>query len=302
MDFDTAICILTQTMIVKAYAKINLGLRILRKRVDGFHDIETVFHRINLFDEITFENSDNISLECNDPVIPTDDNNLCIRAVKLLKLKYNITTGVHISLKKNIPVGAGLGGGSSDAACILQNLTKFWKIDTEQDDLFQLASQLGSDVPYFLTNGTAHATGRGEKLEYFELDVPYWIVIVFPSIHISTSWAYGNLKLRSIIDNKSLKDILIKHINYPKILKKKIQNDFEELVSENYSDIKKIKLYLYECGAEFVQLSGSGSSVFAFFKEEQVAMATTTSFKENYKTYLTEPSFKITQSSNSQIA
>lgn len=279
-------------MITKAYAKINLGLRILRKRDDGFHDIETVFHRINLFDEITFEDSDSISLECDNPIIPTDDSNLCLQAAKLLKLKYNITTGVHLTLNKNIPVGAGLGGGSSDAACILLNLPKFWGIDAEKDDLFQLASQLGSDVPYFLENGTAYATGSGEKLEYFELDVPYLIVIVYPNIHISTAWAYSNVNLKSYIDNENLKEILIKDINHPEILKKKIQNDFEELVSENYPEIKKLKLNLYESGADFVQMSGSGSSVFAFFKDEQAAIVATTSLKENNKTFLTEPSFK----------
>ncbi|MBU1423929.1 MAG: 4-(cytidine 5'-diphospho)-2-C-methyl-D-erythritol kinase [Bacteroidetes bacterium] len=291
LDFYSAICILSETMIAKAYAKINLGLRILRKRDDGFHDIETVFHRINLFDEIMFENSGSISLECGEPNIPTDDTNLCVRAAKLLKVKYNVAASVHLKLIKNIPGGAGLGGGSSDAACVLLNLSKIWEIDITKEDLFLLASQLGSDVPYFLEKGTAYATGRGEKLEYFELDVPYWIVLVYPNIHISTAWAYGNLKLKSVVDNESLKDILIKHINHPKKLKEKIQNDFEDLVLEKHREIDELKNSLYRYDADFVQMSGSGSSVYAFFNNEQAAIVATASLKENYQTCLTRPGF-----------
>ncbi|MBI4811284.1 MAG: 4-(cytidine 5'-diphospho)-2-C-methyl-D-erythritol kinase [Ignavibacteriales bacterium] len=180
-------------MTLKAYAKINLGLRILRKRDDGYHDIDTVFHRVDLYDEIYLEPSSTIKVFSNESNLPTDEGNLCIRAAQLLREYSGIEKGVNISLTKNIPIGAGLGGGSSDAAATLIGLTKFWEVDVSQIDLYKLALQLGSDVPYFLKFGTAHATGRGEILDYFDINIPHWIVIVYPNIHISTAWAYQEI-------------------------------------------------------------------------------------------------------------
>ena len=177
-------------LIIRAYAKINLGLRILRKRADGYHDIETIFYRIQPYDEIVLELSHGISLVCNNSELPTDEGNLCVRAAGMLQQHYDIIERVHISLKKSIPVGAGLGGGSSDAASVLTGLVELWKLPASENDLRSFAVQLGSDVPYFLEPGTAYGTGRGEKLDYFDFDFPYWIVLVYPNIHISTAWAY----------------------------------------------------------------------------------------------------------------
>lgn len=281
-------------MKTQAYAKINLGLRILQKRMDGFHDIETVFHRINLFDELEFSSFDRISMECDDPAIPVDNENLCFRAANLLKIEYGIIKGVHIKLKKNIPIGAGLGGGSSDAAAVLLHLPKFWGFKVVKNKLREIALSLGSDVPYFLEAGTAHATGRGEKLEYFKLDIPYWVLLIYPGIHVSTAWAYQNLKLTIDKLDKNLKDLLLHYIQSPKKLDEYIKNDFETLVFEEYLQIKKLKLSLYESGADFVQMSGSGSSVYAFFKEEITAKSSELLFSKDYKTFLTETNFHPT--------
>jgi 4-diphosphocytidyl-2-C-methyl-D-erythritol kinase len=279
-------------MAFKAYAKINIGLRILNKRDDGFHNIETVFHRINIFDEIKLLPSDTIVIECNNPEIPLDSSNLCYKAANILQKEFKISTGVKILLQKNIPIGAGLGGGSSDAASILKNLPKFWKIQISKERLHFLATQLGSDVPYFLDEGTAYATGRGEKLEYFPIDIPYWIVLVHPNIHVSTPWAYNHLKLKTRQEGSNFKELLTKNITSPDKMKEFIHNDFEDLVFENFPDIKKIKIKLTEMGADFVQMSGSGSSVYAFFKDKKTAKQTVKTFSPHYPAFLTEPNFK----------
>src|SRR5437867_6634005 len=180
---------------IRAYAKINLGLRILRKREDGYHEIETVFHRVNIFDEIRLSPSTGISLTCNDPDIPVNDDNLCMRAASALRDKYAVGKGVHIELKKTIPAGAGLGGGSSDAASTLLGLNQLWKLHLDRENLEPLALRIGSDIPYFLHEGSAYATGRGEKLEDIGIDIPCWIVLVYPKIQISTAWAYQNVQI-----------------------------------------------------------------------------------------------------------
>lgn len=278
-------------MKVKAFAKINLGLRILRKREDGYHDIETVFHRINLFDKVEFSTADIISMECDNPEIPVNENNLCIRAAGLLKLKFRINKGVHIRLQKNIPVGAGLGGGSSDAAAVLLHLPKFWGCEVDKSELKEIALSLGSDVPYFLYAGTAYATGRGEKLEYFKLDIPYWILLVNPNIHVSTAWAYSNVTINPQKQTTNLMVDLIKNIHNPEKLQELVTNDFEDVVFKHNEQIKNIKTHLKELGADFALMSGSGSSVYGFFKTEPDVNKILQYIGSEHKIYVTEPFF-----------
>lgn len=275
----------------KAYAKINLGLRILRKRDDVYHDIETVFHRVNVFDVLEFDASKNISMECDNSEIPIEDSNLCIRAARLLQTRFDINQGVHIKLQKNIPIGAGLGGGSSDAASVLLHLPKFWRCEIEKSELREIALSLGSDVPYFLDEGTAYATGRGEILEYFKLDIPYWILLVNPNIHVSTDWAYKNSLIKSTAHQQRLIELLKEYIHYPKKLEKYIKNDFENLIFENYPKIKRLKFSLYDLGADFVQMTGSGSAIYAFFTDEQTVRSVQNLLSKEYKTHLTECNF-----------
>jgi len=299
----------------KAYAKINLGLRILRKREDGYHDIETIFHRINLFDEIALEPSSTISLICTDPPLPTDqpvpiptgredlagDRNLCIRAAQLIQQFCNTKQGVHISLMKHIPVGAGLGGGSSDAAATLKGIIELWHINISEKALHSIALQLGSDVSYFLRQGTAYATGRGEVLEYFDLDLPYWIVVVYPIIPISTAWAYQQTQIQNLSakggsasGGKSqipLKQIFLENINDPRRLITLLRNDFEPLILRTYEPVAQIKQALYNAGAEFAQLTGSGSAVYGLFSNEQYAEEATKQLRKEYQVFITPPHF-----------
>jgi len=281
-------------VLLKAYAKINLGLRVLRKRRDGFHDIETVFHRIKLYDEIELTAQDKgISFSGGGiELIPEGSANLCVQAALLFQQETNTHHGVDIKLKKIIPVGAGLGGGSSDAATVLLALSELWKIHVPFLKLREMALQLGSDVPYFLLDGTAYATGRGEVLEYFPLAVPYWIVVLFPNEQIFTKWAYQHVTPKEGYA-KSIKEILLEGINDMEYLRDNLDNDFEEPVFEQFPFIKELRKGFYLSGAEYVSLSGSGSCLFGFYKEEKDAKFFQREMvnKEQFLTYVTPPNF-----------
>ncbi len=278
-------------MNLKAYGKINIGLRIIRKRSDGYHDIETIFHRINVYDEIILEEDSNISLKCDDPAIPIDDSNLCIKTAKLLKEFCRTEQGVKIFLKKNIPIGAGLGGGSSDAASVLLNLPKLWNINITHEELERIASRIGADVTYFLKKGSAYTISKGDDLEYFHLDIPYTILTIYPDVHVSTAWAYQNYKIKNIATDRTLKDIVNIYISDPLQLKKNVKNDFEEIVFQRYPDLQDIKDKLYDKGAKFAQMSGSGSSIFGFFDTDDLASEAEELFAKENQTIITPPHF-----------
>ena len=288
---------------LRAYAKINLGLRILKKRDDGYHDIETVFHRVNPYDEIILRSSSKISFESDSPHLLTDDNNLCVKAAKLLQRWSGKENGVHILLKKNIPIGAGLGGGSSDATSTLIGLVKLWNINIKKEELSKLALQLGSDVPYFLDDLTAYATGRGEVLEYFKLEIPYWIVLVYPNIHIKTKWAYESLydprfaKHEQTIDKQisgiTLKQILLQNIHDPSKLNHLVRNDFEPIVLHEHKIVSHVKESIYSAGAKFAQMSGSGSAVYGFFNSKKDTANAAAILKKNYQVFVTPPDFNV---------
>jgi 4-diphosphocytidyl-2-C-methyl-D-erythritol kinase len=248
-------------------AKINIGLRVLRKRRDGYHDIETIFHEVKIFDEIEMEIADEVEFETNSNEIPTGTDNLCLKAVRIFFESFGIHSGVRIYLKKLIPVGAGLGGGSSNSATVLKGLNILFGVGADEDLLCELGSLIGSDVPFFIKGGTAYATGRGEIIEKIQVDVPYKIVLVYPKVQISTAWAYGNLKLKNHENEESLKEIFIENVDKPEKLRELVKNDFEELVFSNYPQVGEIKLKLYELGSVFSLMSGSGSAVFGFFNE-----------------------------------
>ncbi|HZY09680.1 MAG TPA: 4-(cytidine 5'-diphospho)-2-C-methyl-D-erythritol kinase, partial [Bacteroidota bacterium] len=253
--------------------------------------IETIFHPVNIFDEISFETSATISLSSDCSDLPNDNRNLCIRAAEILNQQYHVQQGIHMVLRKMIPIGAGLGGGSSDAATALRGLVNCWNLSISEQELHSLALQLGSDVPYFLRNDSAYATGRGEILEYFHLDLPYWIVVVYPNINISTLWAYQNITIQSRQSSITLKDLLLENINNPKQLRALLQNDFEQLILQKHEPVARVKRVLYDSGADFVQLSGSGSSVYGLFLDESQARNTMSELRKHHQTFLTPPAF-----------
>lgn len=276
----------------RAYAKINLGLRILEKRPDGYHNIETVFHRIDLFDEIELSSSSTIKVVSTSDEVPGDESNICHNAARLLRNYLGVSGGVCISINKKIPIGAGLGGGSSDAATVLRVLPAFWNRSIDEASLRTLALQLGSDVPYFLGNGSASGRGRGELLEFFSLDLPYFILLCNPNIHVSTSWAYSMAKPGNPAQEISLKDILLKHKEDPPRLTELLRNDFEAAVFREYPAIEEVKNEMLKHGACFASMSGSGSSVFGFFESEANAEEVAGRFRsQGYRTFLTRPGF-----------
>ena len=282
-------------MNVKAYAKINLGLHIVGKRQDGFHNIETVFHRINLFDEINIENSFDISISCTDITIPSDNNNLCWKAAELLRKELGVAKGVRIGITKNIPTGAGLGGGSSDAAAVLLALPFLWKIDVKRPIIEKLALQLGSDVPFFLQNSSAYAEGRGEVLKTIDLALPYWIVLIHPNIHLSTPWAYNRLaeKRNGLFPVRPNMAEQFSADPIRAVLES--ENDFEEIVFEEHPKIEKIKKQLKDLGAAVSLMSGSGSSMFGLFIDKSTALSAAEFFKKEHFVHLTEPHFTLRQ-------
>jgi len=280
-------------MKVRAYAKINLGLHVLGKRSDGYHNIETVFRLIDLYDELEIvQNDQGTYFSSNKPELSNDGTNLCLRAAHLLRDLTGCHMGVEMKLTKRIPIGAGLGGGSSDAAATLKGLTKLWSLDINPEELQTISESLGSDVPFFFTGQTAHATGRGEILESFALPLPYSILVATPPIHVSTAWAYSSLRLAENRNQPKLRDLLSGTIRDTGALRRELTNDFEETVFRQYPEILRLKETIFSGGAEVALMSGSGSSVFGFFSSAENARTVASNLPTHYFTSVTEPQFK----------
>ncbi|MEW6556336.1 MAG: 4-(cytidine 5'-diphospho)-2-C-methyl-D-erythritol kinase [Elusimicrobiota bacterium] len=254
-------------MKLKANAKINLFLEVLNKRKDGYHNIRTVFQEISLADDIFItekretdakqhakqtRNNNMIKICCDNPEIPTDKKNLVYKAAMLLKKQFNIKKGVEIKIKKRIPVGAGLGGGSSDAAAVLKGLNRLWELNLTKTQFIKIAKQIGADVPFFVLGGRCFGEGIGDKLTPLKIKKKEWYVMVKPQFDISTKSAYSLL-------TKSQK---ISKIN-------KLGNRLEDVIIRHYPEIKKIKEKLIKYGAEFSLMSGSGSGVFGIVRNKK---------------------------------
>lgn len=253
-------------MIIFPKAKINIGLRITGKRNDGYHDIETIFYPVNLYDALEFVASqgkdDTLTVTGLDPGgLPGD--NLVMKAVKLLRREFSFPV-LRIHLHKAIPSGAGLGGGSSDAAFMINAINRHFNLDIPSGRMMTLALELGSDCPFFLECIPALARGRGEVLEPLE---PFlegcYLVLVNPAIHISTSEAYRNCRPGKSLEN--LRKLITLPVNE---WKDSIRNDFEEYAFGKFPVIGEIKNALYESGAVFSSMSGSGSTVYALFRDK----------------------------------
>ncbi|MDO8549497.1 MAG: 4-(cytidine 5'-diphospho)-2-C-methyl-D-erythritol kinase [Ignavibacteria bacterium] len=269
---------------VKAPAKVNLGLHVISKRDDGYHNIETIFYPIKLYDVLTFNKSKSFRFTSDNEEMNKSSDNLIIKAKDLLEEETKQKISVHIHLKKNIPIGGGLGGGSSDAAAALKSLNNFMNLNLDDIQLKSLALRLGSDVPFFLDPKPCFASSRGEKLEQKDLKINYSILVINPVIHISTKWAYSNIIPKAPVFN--LEYLTQKHLDAPDKLSGTIKNDFEDIVFEKYPEIKKLKGELNESSALFVLMSGSGSSLFAIYKDNLSAEQIMNKLKTKYFTFL----------------
>ena len=262
-------------MRISAPAKINLGLRILRKRTDGFHDLDTVFLRIGWADELRYEPAPSDTMTCSDASLPTDAGNLCMQALEAVRsVAAGLQDGgIRIHLDKKVPYGAGLGGGSADAAVCLRAVNELLEAGLSEVDLHRLASALGSDVPFFLVeSGVARGTGRGEVLSPLSFPSALrntWLVVVVPPVHISTAEAYRGVRpddansgdLAELVLHGSLND-----------WKTDLVNDFESHLFANHPELADLKTDLLEAGAGYAAMSGSGSAVFGVFATEKAAL------------------------------
>jgi 4-diphosphocytidyl-2-C-methyl-D-erythritol kinase len=262
-------------MFLKSYGKINIGLKIINKRQDGFHNIETIFYPLNLYDEIDFhikkwgKNYNSLKLRCDKAYIPTDKSNTCYKAIINFFKYFNIKEcfNFYITINKNIPVGGGLGGGSSNAAAVIKALTRYFNINihNNRDELLKIALAIGSDVPFFLVSKPCFAYERGDKLKLLpDFRINSKILLVNPNMHISTKWAYENNKvLISDAEESPLRKMTTFNLS-----KYNFENDFEVVVFDKYPELKEIKELLLKNGAHYASLSGSGATMFGLFRPE----------------------------------
>jgi len=274
-------------IVIRSPAKINLGLNVVKKRNDGYHDIETIFLPLQLSDIITFEKADKTLFNSTSDVLNKSEDNLIIKAKRLLEKKTGKEFHLNIFVEKNIPIGGGLGGGSSNAATTLKAINKLFKFELNNISLFECALTLGSDVPYFLNPVPSYAESRGEILFPMNIEISYPILVVNPGINISTNRAFSMIKptlpensLRQLTDSSSLDFEQMKSF---------IRNDFEPVVFKEYPRIKEIKEKFYEMDAQFALMSGTGSSVYGIYTNLQKAYWAEEYFKQNNFTYLNNP-------------
>ena len=274
-------------MKLNSYAKINLGLQVLNKRPDSFHNINTVFTKIDLFDEITIEENNKLEVVCNVDLGIDQTQNLAYKAADKLRKKIGKDLGAKISIQKNIPFGGGLGGGSSNAATVLKGLAQLWDHHNE-NDMKIISQTIGSDVSYFLLNDKAIGLSRGEVLTEFQLNLPWYVLLVNPGIHVSTPQAYKELNRNEESRKKiDFKMILERSLNNTSLLKEYIINDFEKVVFSKHPEIKVIRDTLIYKGAIHSLMSGSGSSVFGLFETLDDALTCEKEF-DNYFTKVTK--------------
>lgn len=262
-----------------APAKVNLYLKVLGRRRDGYHDIVTLFERIDIRDKIIIsETKSGISVKSTDPILPGGEDNICYKAANLLKKKFNVPTGVKINIIKKIPVAAGLGGGSSDAASTLKGLNKFWSLGLQKKDLINFGKIIGSDVAFFLEDTSfSIGTKRGECLQPVRSDISLWHVIITPNIQLLSGDIYRLYDAKhslTLTRKRGVDKILFppKHISNRDELKTLLNNDLEDIVLAQRPIIQEVKKSLVFSGAKKTLVSGSGPSVFGLYGTRKEAV------------------------------
>ncbi|WP_407272210.1 4-(cytidine 5'-diphospho)-2-C-methyl-D-erythritol kinase [Radiobacillus sp. PE A8.2] len=257
----------------KAPAKINLSLDVLYKRPDNFHEVEMVMTTIDLADrvELSMLAEDRIKIESENRFVPNDERNLAYRAAKLIKDTYNINKGVRIKIVKQIPVAAGLAGGSSDAAATLRGLNQLWSLNLSLDVLATLGAQIGSDVSFCVYGSTALATGRGELITELPPPPACWVVLAKPSIGVSTQTIYQQFNTNNIAHPDTKGMISAINNNDYTTMCKKLGNVLESVTLSLYPEVRQIKQLMLQSGADAVLMSGSGPTVFSLVQHESRA-------------------------------
>lgn len=257
----------------KAPAKINLTLDVLQKRPDGFHEVEMIMTTVDLADRIWLKPLDRgITIRSSERFVPNDKRNLAWQAADILRKKFDIRSGVEITLDKNIPVAAGLAGGSSDAAATLRGLNRLWNLGLSLDELAVLGASIGSDIPFCVYGGTALASGRGEQIQQLPVPPNCWVVLAKPPISVSTADIYGGLDIQGIQhpDTAGMMQALAS-ADYETMCKK-VGNALEPVTMRLHPQVSVLKDQMLKFGADTVLMSGSGPTVFGLVQHEsQVA-------------------------------
>ena len=275
---------------VKSFAKVNIGLKIINRRKDGLHNIETVFQEIDLHDIITISKTSERGCIFNSNVswLRNDSNNLCVKAYEQLSKRIQVG-GVSINLQKKIPSGSGLGGGSSNAASVLKGLCKLYDISLSNDELAKIALNIGSDVPFFIKGGMQSLRGVGSELLPLSGCINGFYLLVVPNIHIDTKWAYNSYGKNFFLDCAT------DEVNFARYLSKRtipfelFENDFEKIVVPSYPEIGQIKERLRSYGSKFTSLSGTGSTVFGIFNDLDKAKSAKFLFPNSLNTFIVNP-------------
>lgn len=262
------------SIILKARAKINLTLDVIRKREDGYHDLKMIMQTVSLYDSINIKKIDKpvISLKSNISWLPVDERNLAFKAAALLKNKYDIKTGLFIELRKRIPISAGLAGGSSDCAAVLKGINKLLNLNLSLKELMELGSSLGSDIPYCLLGGTALAEGKGEILTQVSPCPKFYVVLAKPNFSVSTGEVYKKFNFSDNIIHPKTDDMLkaIKK-NDKKYISDNLCNVLESVTISMYPRLQNIKEELLNLGASGALMSGSGPTIFGLFEKKEAA-------------------------------
>lgn len=268
-------------VIEKAPAKINLGLDVVGKRTDGFHELSMIMVSVDLNDYVVLKElaTDEIVMTSDSHRMPLDDKNDVYKAALLLKEQYHITRGVEIELQKTIPICAGLGGGSSDAAATIRGLNRLWNLQMSRQEMIDLGFRIGSDVPYCLEGGCALVQGKGDIVEPLATSLSSWVVLVKPDFGISTRTIFPEINPKTInrVDITGLKAALLAQ-DYPEILSK-MGNSLEDITIARKPFIQKIKDKMLKCGADMALMTGSGPTVYALCPTEKRADRVVNSMK-----------------------
>ena len=275
---------------INSNAKVNIGLKVLGLRGDGYHDIITIFQEINLFDSISIStNEKGCNFKCDVNWLKNDKDNLCVIAFEIMKKKFDIR-GINIDLKKNIPKGSGLGGGSSNAANVLKGIRDLHSLNISDNELEEIAVEVGADVPFFIRGSIQLGEGIGNRLTTLKTKIKGKYLIIIPDTEIDTSWAYSKFKKELDSSSSSINFAGLsneKTISLDKL--KFFENDFESIVVPTYPEIGKIKEALLAQGAEFASLSGSGSTVYGIFNDDVYLNNAFSYFSPKYKTFIANP-------------
>ncbi|MCM8709705.1 4-(cytidine 5'-diphospho)-2-C-methyl-D-erythritol kinase [Clostridium sp. SYSU_GA19001] len=271
-------------MLLKAYAKINISLDAVGKREDGYHLLKMIMQTIELYDLITINKTkEGIKLVSNKPYIPTDERNLGYKAAKLFMDTYNIQGGVDINIKKNIPVAAGLAGGSADAAAVLKGMRSLYEVNASDEELINLGLKIGADVPFCLVGGTALCEGIGEKVTPLPSFKNHILIVVKPSFGVSTKEVYQNLDLSRVYKHPDTEAIIqaVENNDLRQVCSL-MKNVLENVTLRKHNILREIKNDMIKMGAVGSMMSGSGPTVFGFFEDMFRAMQCYEKFKTKY--------------------